>query len=62
MKRKKKVSKLQVLWRLLIVISMLINAFQLQDRIVKTFMSQPAIKRFAMLTMIDGLKYRLLKR
>ena len=49
----KRVNKWQVTWRILIIVSMLINVFQLQSKVLKAFTKQPAIKRFVVLATID---------
>ena len=45
----KRVNKWKVIWRVLIIVSMLLNANQLHQR----FMKLPGVKRFVVLAMID---------
>ena len=58
----KKKSKWPVTWRLLVILSMLINVFQLQDRVYKAFTKQPAIKRFVVLATIDRVINKTFRR
>jgi len=63
-KRKRKsvsINKLQLAWKMLVVISLLINYLQLHRVVVEKLAEQPAVKRWSVLVMCDGLKYRVRK-
>ena len=61
MKRQKKISKLKILYRLLLVSSLILNVFGYHRQLVHAVGKLPAIKRFATACMIDGVKYRVNK-
>ena len=54
-KRKKKVNKLLFTYRLIILVSILLNMLNGYNFIATKFSEQPAIKRFVMLRLIDGI-------
>jgi len=54
----KRVSKLLLLWKMIILISLILHTFQGYRMVMKWVSKQPAVKRYAIHLMLDGCKYR----
>jgi len=60
-KRKKKVNRLLLTWRLVILFSLLINYLQLQEVTTKWVKKQPMVQRHFINVIKDGYWYRCCK-
>ncbi len=57
--RRRKVNKLLLAWRITILVSVIMNMLQVHHIIMRKFSEQPAVKRWVVLRVIDGVKYRV---
>ena len=53
-RRRHKISKLQLAWKILVVVSLLLNYLQLQSKAVEWFSSRPVVQRVGIKYIIKG--------
>ena len=60
-RRKKKISMIQLVWKMLVVLSLALNLLAMNGRVRESFFSMSMVERWHALTLCDGIRYRINK-
>lgn len=58
-KRRRRKKRFWSIWRLIVAMSICLNLFGLHTHIKREFVKQPAVKRHAVLLIVDGVERRV---